>query len=251
MPHNEIFKIRTSECDHNMRITPASILDLFQETAGRHCVPHGLDSPTLLNAEGKSWVLSSMVVEFDHYPVWPEKLDITTWAKSLKGFKAIRDYTVQRSDGSECIKGSSVWALLDIKKRRPCKIDFENLEMKIHNDRHAINGVIPGQFENFPEISGVGIGFEVLTQDIDINKHVSNITYVDWLFRYVDESCIKSKELSRLNIAYKGEALLGDQLEFYSQFDTSRGYHTIINRENGRVICQLVTDWRKNHHVSL
>lgn len=249
MPHNEIFKIRTSECDHKMKITPASILDLFQETAGRHCVPHRLDSPTLLKEEGKSWVLSSMVVEFNHYPVWPEKVDISTWAKSLKGFKAIRDYSVQTTDGVECIKGSSVWALLDMKKRRPCKIDFDNLEMKVYNDRHAIKDILPGQFDSFPELSGKGIEFKVLPQDIDINGHVSNITYVHWLFQYIDPNWKNSRELSLLNIAYRGEALEGDQLVFCSKLERNKGYHNIFNKNNGRIICQLETSWRKSHSI--
>ncbi|MBN2619013.1 MAG: hypothetical protein JXR64_11940 [Spirochaetales bacterium] len=244
MAHTENFKIRTSECDGKMKLTPAAVLDLFQETAGRHCVPHQIDSPSLLKKENKTWVLSGLSVEFNKYPIWPENVDVETWAKSLTGFKALRDYSIKNSQGEIVVNGSSTWALLDMSRRRPCKIDLLDLSMEIDTGRNAIDSSNIKIDSNNVFSECIISEICVTSSNIDVNEHVSNIEYVNWIYQFIPNSFIQNKEISFMNIMYKGEALLNDNLILETSLNSNSGLHKFINKENGMELCIITTHWR-------
>lgn len=242
MPYQEKLKLRTTDCDKEMRITPAGVLDLFQEAAGGHCIPHKIDVPTLIKENGLTWVLIGMSLEFKRLPVWPELLTINTWAKSLKGFKALRDYAIEDNDGNNIINGSSVWALVDIKSKRPSKIDSLNHDMEIEPDSHSIPGTTPGRMESIKLDDFEGSPFVVNHSDLDMNHHVSNIQYLKWFYSYLDQDFIQKNRLVGMNISYKGETCFGDKLIFKGTIDNGKCYHSFLN-DAGKEICSIESKW--------
>lgn len=244
MIHKEKFKIRTSECDKNMKIIPAAVLDMFQETAGRHCVPFNLDSPSLIKSHNSTWVLSGMALEFKEYPIWPEEVEVETWAKSLTGFKAHRDYSVYNKLGSNIINGSSIWALLNLEKRRPSKIDIIASALKINKGVNALD-TQPGKFAAIENIEFDTTIITVSNSDIDMNNHVSNIQYLAWLYNNTDNNFLENHELSSLNISYKGEAYLNDELIYKSSINNKKGFHIFVDKENDKEICKISSNWRE------
>ncbi|MGL1894187.1 MAG: thioesterase [Spirochaetaceae bacterium] len=244
MPYTEKLKIRTSDCDKNLRITPSSILDLLQESAGRHSEPYKLDSPSLISEQGLTWVLIGMALKFDNYPVWPGSVKIDTWAKSLKGFKALRDYSVFDDDGKNIIHGSSIWALLNIETKRPTKIETVASGMATEDDQDILSGIIPGRPEKLDHSGEHEEIILVNRSDLDINNHVSNIQYITWLFTYLQEDYLEQMELSFVNISYKGETYLNDELRLKTTIIDNKGYHTFINIKTNKEICSISSMWR-------
>lgn len=247
MPHIEQLKIRTSDCDKYLKITPSSVLDLFQETAGRHSITFGLDSPTLIQDRGMTWVLTAMALNFDHYPKWPESVGIQTWIKELKGFKALRDYSVYDESGRNVINGSSVWALLDLQTRRPVKIGSLNTELEIEQDNHSIVDIIPGRMKSPDDYGNNEITIKVNSGDIDLNNHVSNIQYLAWMYTSQGEEFLKDYELSSVNISYRGETHLNDELLYKNMITEDNGSHCFINKLTGKVVCIISSSWRKKY----
>ena len=241
MTHKEKFKIRTSECDNKMKLIPAAILDMFQETAGRHCVPTKLDSPSLIKKHNSTWVLTAMAIEFKEFPKWPEEVEVETWAKSFTGFKAFRDYKVYNKDGKSIVAGASIWAMLNLDTHRPTKIDTIASAMTLNSGVDALN-VKPGKLEldsdNFEETL-----IKVTFGDIDMNNHVSNIQYIAWLYQNTNKEYLENSELRSLNIAYKGEAYLNDELIYKSSINNGSGSHIFVNRDTGREICKISSTW--------
>lgn len=244
MPYTEELKFRTSDCDKNLKLTPSSILDLFQETAGRHCIPYGLDSPTLIKNYDATWVLTGMALNLESYPCWPGSVKIDTWTTSLKGFKALRDYTLYNDDGKNIIQGSSVWAMINLKTRRPTKMDTLNSSFEIENDIHELPNITPGKPKILDDYGEAGVIINVNRSDLDLNNHVSNIQYLVWLYTYMDNKFLDIKELSSINISYRGETYLNDELLFKTVFIDNCGYHSFINKKTNKEICIISSTWR-------
>lgn len=244
MTHKEIFKIRTSECDKNMKIIPSAILDLFQETAGRHCLPSRMDSPSLIKDHNATWVLTGMALEFNELPSWPEEIEVETWAKSLTGFKAFRDYKILNSKGSNIINGSSIWALINLETRRPVKIDSIASVMKINSGINSME-INPGKFnlENNLEFNESTI--IVTKSDLDMNDHVSNIQYITWLHNHSNKDFLNKYELKSLNISYKGECYLGDELLYKSSVTPLSGSHIFVNKKTNKEVCTISSGWKE------
>ncbi|OQY38339.1 MAG: hypothetical protein B6229_06185 [Spirochaetaceae bacterium 4572_7] len=242
MIHKEQFRIRTSECNANMKIQPKMVLDLFQEVAARDCQRYNLDSPALIKSHNTGWILSGTAIEFKKHPSWPEKLDIETWTKSLSGFKIARDYSVSNESGENIINGTSIWALLDLDSRRPVKVNDIASAFKVNTGVDALN-VRPGRVKINMDTHFDESEITVNTGDIDMNGHVCNIQYVGWLHNNTDKEYLETHELKSLNIAYVGESHLGDELIYKSSIIDNKGSHIFILKESGKEICKIISIW--------
>lgn len=242
MPFSDNFLVRTTDCDANLKLTTPAMLDLFQESAARHCLKYNLDSPYLIDNKGQTWVLTGMALKITEYPKWPEDVRIDTWAKSFKGFKAYRDYTIYNSNGNRAVEASSIWALLDIKSRRPVKLETLETQMKEEGELSNLPDILPGRPETIDFSSCSETVIEVHKGNLDLNNHVSNIQYIFWLHIYIENS--GELELEYINISYKGESYLGDRLIFKSSIEHGKGYHCFINSLTGKDVCVMETHWK-------
>ena len=246
MVFSQQFKSRHSECDPELRVTPPAMLDYFQEVGGRHCIPYGMAVPEIIEEHGLSWVLSGLAVRFEAYPRWPEELTVETWARSLKGFKALRDFQAKESTGHICTRACSSWALIDVKSRRPVRMDAYGDRLPQSPDLSALPDARPGKVMLPDSFDGKEELITVSPADLDYNHHVNNIRYLVWLMMYQDEDFLKQRELAELNIAFLGETVSGDRLILRgsSVGDNDRVY--IFQREaDGKEVCRMFTSWRK------
>lgn len=244
MNYTQSFKIRSSECNTSLKLTPPAVLDYFQEVAGRQCIPYGMGVPDIINNHGMTWVLSGMSVHFVSYPSWPEELQIETWPRTLKGFKAFRDFLMKDDAGTVLARGSSVWALLDIESRRPCKMDFVGEIMPHDPERKALPDPVFGRIPAAENFNQDDVVFPVSLSDLDYNEHVNNIRYLIWLMTYLDSSYSKEREMTDLNIAFMGESRLGDHICLKSSMEGEAGLHSFIRVQDAKEVCRMSTSWR-------
>ncbi len=238
------FMTRHSECDPSLRVTPAAVLDYFQEVAGRHCIPYGVAVPQIMADWGLTWVLTAMAVRFDAYPHWPEEVIVQTWPRRLHGFKALRDFYLKDSAGRICVKGSSQWAVLELETRRPAKMDKIGELMPCSCEEEALPEVRPGRIP-LPETFNLeDIPITVSSADLDYNYHVNNLRYIIWLLSSLDKGLQEGQELAALNIAYLGECHLGDQLIIRSFLEGGHGVHSFWRKGDEREVCRMESSWR-------
>ena len=72
-----------------------------------------------LNPLHKTWVLSRLVIEMDHYPKAYERFFVNTWVEGAMRYFTDRDFEVKTPDGKTYGYGRSVWALIDTDSRQP------------------------------------------------------------------------------------------------------------------------------------
>lgn len=54
--------------------------------------------------------------------------------------------------------------------------------------------------------------YKILRSDIDMNKHVHNLYYLDFAYETLPEDIYKSGELNNMEIMYKKQIKLGDNV---------------------------------------
>lgn len=245
MVFSQQFMSRHSECDPLLRVTPPAMLDYFQEVASRQCIPYGMSVPQLMNEHGCSWVLSGMAVRFEAYPCWPEELTAETWARSLKGFKAHRDFRIKDEAGRLCARASSHWALIDVESRRPVRMDELGKDFPASPDLSAWEDARPGKVPSPDVYDGKEAVVEVSLADLDYNRHVNNIRYLVWLMIYQDKEFLSRMELADLNIAFLGETVFGDRLILKSSsLDNDSFIYSFVRERDGKEVCRMFASWR-------
>ena len=87
--------------------------------------------------------------------------------------------------------------------------------------------------------------FAVRSDDIDINKHVNNAVYPLWASEAVDHVFRDEHFPQEIEIAFKKECRLGEEVEVKTQTDGNVSLHSVSALTDGRELARLRIKWQK------
>lgn len=237
------YKVRSYEVDYLQEATIASICDYFQEAAGRHAKELNVDI-TDLHKKGFTWILYKMQVKVHRFPYRWETVRVTTWPSTGEGIRAYRDYQLH-SENDECLaEGLSQWMILDVKRRRPVKIPDKLLSEQYKTGRH----VLELHKTNLEKLEGVNAELiaKVGLNDLDMNRHVNNVKYVDWLTGYRNSDKLNDKKCRELIVQFADEAKYRDNI-FLSNKPSKSNKNEIVSslfkNDSRRLIANSIATW--------
>lgn len=96
--------------------------------------------------------------------------------------------------------------MLDIKSRRPVPLPRPILDMTSENVSH----VMELQSHRLPKLDNIQLfkSFDVRKSDLDINRHVNNVRYIEWII----ETLPGDHEPLELDIEFHAECNYGDSI---------------------------------------
>ena len=128
---------------------------------------------------------------------------------------------------------------MDTESRRPRRIPEEIIEMAPQNTEHVIP-VEEVQFQDVEEPISV-TSFNVRKTDLDLNKHVNNVRYIEWALSCLNDD-IKS---TAIDIQFKAEATLGDTITVLStnlnENDSNDFIHQLVKKSNNKILANAKT----------
>lgn len=196
------FVVTARDVDPQNRVRADAVAVMLQESAAHHADSWGMSIPSL-NREGRTWVLARLAMEFGGRPGWKESLRVETWSRGLRGHVATRDYLVSAADGRVVARASSVWFVIDLGTRRPVRLDEYGGRGEHDPDRTA--GVEePGKLAPPPPGAAETL-LKVRASDLDLNGHVNNSRYIEWLYEAVPPAVLASSRMSRLELHFLAE----------------------------------------------
>lgn len=184
-----------------------SLLNLLQDTAWMHAthLGHG-HAETLLDKT--AWVLTRQKVVMTRWPHWGEKITIRTWVRPLQSSFAVRDFEIL--SGDDIIGTSSTsWVLMNIETRTailsPLEIPFEpRNDYRLPYDPKKV--LMSHALEPRAKI-------EVRNSDLDMNEHVNNTRYVQWLLDSIPREWHRQFHLDEYEVNFLSETHSGDQID--------------------------------------
>lgn len=203
--YRENFKIRASEIDFTQKATLPSLCNLLQEIAGNHARKLHFDI-TDLQENKMTWVLHRLVVKIDRFPDWRETITIKTWPSSGDGLRAYRDFRIIDDEGNIIGTCLSYWLILNIENRRPTRIPKSILDMAPKDVEHVL-AVEDACFAEIDSPAHINT-FNVRKTDLDLNRHVNNVRYIEWAL-----SCLpEQSKADYIDIKFMSESILGDKI---------------------------------------
>ncbi len=207
--HNESFRIKSYEVDFADKLKLSSLFLFFQESAYNHAESYGLGYNGL-KEKGLFWVLSRIKVNLFAYPLERDLIRIETWPKGVSRLAAFRDFQVTDEAGRLLIAVTSQWLVLDVATKRPRRVEFLPQLLPIYEGKEAIVDELeklhsPGELEHCHDKRAAA-------SDVDINRHVNNAKYIDWI-----TDCFSLEELERrpirsLQVNYLAEVGYGEEV---------------------------------------
>lgn len=225
--------------------SPTTILTLLEETAADHCYSIN-NSLYDLEKQNAGWILRSGVLQMDRYPVYKEKIIIRTWLSGYSAIKGFRENLIYDEHDNIIGKAKGLWVFFDINRRRPIRIYDEIREKWSSCNEESIRIDITKKIEAIDSANYMH-EFNIKRFDTDMNKHVNNIRYLQWVIESIPEDIVNNYYLHSINGRFIAEAQYGDTiLSLTNEDDNDNSFiHTIKVKSSNKVCATAKTVWKK------
>ena len=201
--------VRTYECGPDGAATMASVCNWLQEAASLNAEALAF-SKTNFEAAGEnvSWVLTRLKVRMTRFPKWGETVSVLTFPRGGRKIVAWRDFVLSGVDGAELGRATSEWMLIDLASRKVVAIPES-----VFAAANRVHAPVFGE-EAFAklrwdckEVAPDALEFRARRGDIDLNGHVNNVHYVEWMLEGRPDGAGACREL---DVVFKSETLAGE-----------------------------------------
>ena len=234
----EEFYIKSYEVDYKNRLKITQLFNYMQEIAGIHA--HHLHwGYNDLIKDNLIWVLSKVKVNLNEYPGWGSSIKIETWPKGVYRLYATRDFIFKNDKDEQIGAGTTVWLLLDSNTMRPQKVESLQTLFPENIEKHGLNETL--QKIEFTGEYKASFDRVVTYNDIDINNHVNNAKYVDWILDCFNVGFLAGRQVKNLQINYLSAAKPDEQISVKMGNDTQNTdffYFEGMNKITGSLVFQ-------------
>lgn len=240
------YKVQVRDIDFTGKMKLSSLFLYFQDIAGIHAENLGMGR-ALMEKNNSLWVLARARVDILRYPKWKEEITIETWPQEPNRLEFMRDFYVKDSSGSILAKAVSVWVVIDEKTRRLKRAE-SIFPMHLSTIKERAIDCKLGRLKPEGKLNKV-YKRKVRYSDIDINEHLNNAKYVDFIMDAFTIEEHKKHLVRSIEINYSKEALPGEDISFYtdrSQVDDNIIYMEGINEANGELKFKAQIIFEKN-----
>jgi len=223
--YEERIRIRSYHTDATGRLKLSALFSFFQEGASMDAERLGFGFEDM-KSQNRLWLLARLLVKIQDLPLWREEITIKTWPKDSSGIMAFRDFEVTLAPGKLIAAGTSTWTQVDLNTRRPIRIemdDFTKVFPRIAlNDRPA--KILIGDHYEWSE------EFSVKFSHLDVNWHVNNIRYLEWVINKIPVDWHKEKKIMQFEANFLNESHLGDRLTVGHEVESDTVLTGLIRR---------------------
>lgn len=228
------FEISFSDINQNNELSNKGILRMMQEIAMLHSDSLGYGLNDTLKT-GFAWLLLNWKLKIFSRPIWKTTLTINTWSRSMNPLFAYRDIEIYDDKNNLVAIATSKWILFDINKQSICKITPEIKEIFPNLDKSVFKEKFNEKLKE-PENSEFIMDYKIQRRDIDTNRHVNNLNYLDYAYEALPQDVFSNMNFSNVEIMYKHEAKLGDTISvFYSHTEEDEYIITIKDNERKKL----------------
>lgn len=218
-------RIGLEDVGYSNKITNKAIIKILENAGGMHSesLNLGLNS---IEITGFSWILLGWKVKVIVRPRYNEELTVNTWGRESNRAFTYRDYELYDESGNLCIIATSKWAIVDIKNGHLAEITPELIEPYKCEEKKVFNSDYSFKLKE-PETIDREIRYKVQRRDIDINKHVHNLYYLDFAYEALPEEIYENCKFNNIEIMYKRQTKLNDEIKCLYTKDGEQNIVTI------------------------
>ena len=199
------FEIDAYLTDFRGKATLPMIGGFMLQAATKHAEERGFGYSSM-TSQKRVWVLSRIAIEVFEYPQNDTVMVIKTWVARVNRLFTERHFSFEDASGKEIGYAKSLWASIDLETRKPTNVlELQGLVDYITDRECPIEDMtkIPLLKDNCQKASD----FTIKYSDVDINKHLNSMKYIEHFVDVFDIDMFREKEIKRIEINYVSEAV--------------------------------------------
>lgn len=214
--YERTFPVTAGDTDRHGRLKSSRILWMLQEVAGDHSTLLGTDRESLMR-KNLFWAVIRHRVQITRLPGKNEKITVQTWPMPTTRTAYPRSTVAYDEQGNECFRGISLWVLMDAESRAMVLPGKSGV---------TVNGLLTGSELAAPgsmalQNAPLQMRRTVRYSDLDVNGHMNNCRYMDWVSDTLPGTFHASHRVSEFTVNYLSEARESEELRL--QFQLSDG----------------------------
>lgn len=233
------FTIQPENVDFTLRASAASIISYMLNVAGTDAHRKGFGVEAL-QGHSFTWVLSRLAVEISTQPRQYTDIEIDTWVNEFNRLSSTRNFKMRIGD-EVIAAGVSQWCMLNMETRQA--VDMTLLKDIYERAMVAEASPIaaPARLRDVePQIS---VSRPVVYSDIDFNRHVNTLRYIDLIFDTLPLELIEKNVGMRLDINFIAEALYGEVLTI-GAYSEGNVWQFEISSDSGKKLCRAKIEFK-------
>lgn len=180
-----------------------TILNLVQDVGWQHATQMGVQLP-----KGQGWVFTRQKLQMSDWPKYGEVATVKTWLRNPGTNPFIlRDYEIYVGDRKlgDC---TSTFTVFDTQTRKMVAANWGAYARIFRNK--GVHATLPLKIPLATEIDQLA-KFEVRNSDIDLNNHVNNTRYAQWVLDAIPIDMLRrGSHLTGYEVNFLAEMKIGD-----------------------------------------
>ena len=236
----ESFQVRTNETDVTGHLAMSHLCNYLQEVASNHAHALGV-SKEHLQEEHLTWMLSRLHVQVQRYPGWGQRVVVETWPSGHNGLLASREFLVRTGASDPIARGTSAWLLIDLSRHRPIRMPAFIDDIALPDRPRPIPDPLNKLHspEHFTDEKVLEVGYD----DLDMNQHANNVSYIRWALESVPYAFRTRHHLQSLDVQFRAEAKYGDRIVSRLEQEDLTIRHGIYEYNTGRELAVVLSVW--------
>ncbi len=231
------YVIQSSDVDMFRRLRLSRLFTFTQEAAIHHTEALGAGRAKTLD-RGFLWVVMLQHAEIVRLPAYDERIRLLSWAGETMHVLFPRYYELYDETGACIVRGSALWALMDMNTRGRVFPDAEGISVEgalLGREYPLPNPIRPMETER-------SVSFTVPFSYADINGHLTNTRYFDIA---EDLTSLSGANKTPVYAAceYAGEAKYGSRFDI-SVFENENTVYLAGTGGNSKKIFRLLLNYR-------
>ena len=203
-------EIAPTAVDRYGRLKASQLLGYLQQIAGDHSALLGTDQNHLMD-KNLFWAVIRHRVQITRLPAAGEKLRLETWPMPTTRTAFPRSTIAYDAQGKECFRSISLWILMDAQTRAmvlPGRSGVEIQGLLRGCELQAPSSMLPREM-------GECDCRTVRYTDLDLNGHMNNCRYLDWVEDLLPSSFHACHEIRGFTLCYMSEIREKEQLQLH------------------------------------
>ena len=192
-----------------------------------------------LKPQNRSWVLSRMAIEISHRPSEYTPYNITTWVSDYGRAMSTRNFVLD-CEGEVFGSATTQWSMIDFNTRRAVDLRY----IAEHNDAVWAEEPPIERAGKLPAVDAEAIiGHRVAYSDIDFNRHVNTLRYIEMMFDAFPIELFETNNGMRIDVNFIAEARYGETLVAgYIKEDNVWQFE--IKTDSDKVLCRSKIEFK-------
>lgn len=232
-------KIPFDMADMNGHIKLPDVILLSLQVSGMQSIELEVSDKTILEDYNLVWIITDYDIEVVRLPRFAEEITIETEALSYNRLFCYRRFTIYDEAGQELIHMMATFVLMDRDSRKVHAVEPEIVApYQSDFDKKLIRGP---KYESLEE--PFSKDYHVRFYDLDMNGHVNNSKYLDWIFEVMGADFLTHHVPKKINLKYIKEVRPGGVITSAVERTGLESKHEITS--DGATNAQAIITWQE------